>query len=185
MFPKKFPFFHPWIKVLLQPFLTQLNQNKIDIWKPCVFFSPNQRTRCLLCHFQGLNLTWKLRKVSKANSIERSQVHKLRYEHDSYIFFTTQQNWTSIETSDNLHNVYVGLRVRNAKKNRQKSILFLYPRNFSLKECYQYKNFLIVMNFVNFLKRNCYKVLWNFKSFRKHLWKLRGSKCLKMRKIWL
>ena len=82
----------------------------------CMFFSPNQHTRFLLCHFQGVNLTWKLRKVLKTVSIERSQVHKLHYGHDSYIFFTTQQNWTSIETSNHSHNVYVGLRVRTTKK---------------------------------------------------------------------
>ena len=66
--------------------------------------------------FLGGNLDLKIKKSFKAISIERSQVHILRYEHDSYIFFTTQQNWTSIETSNHSHNVYVGLRVRTTKK---------------------------------------------------------------------
>ena len=74
---------------------------------------------------------------------------------------------------------------KNYQKNRQRSIIFLYLRYYSLEKYYQYKNCFIVMNSVHFLKRNCNKFLWNFKSFRKHLRKLKRNKCQKMSNIWL
>ena len=151
----------------------------------CIFFFINQRTRFLLCHFQGGKLDLKIKKSFKKSfnlKITSAQIALwTRFLHILYNSTKLSFYWNFKSFAQCLHRI----EGKNCQKNRQRSIIFLYLRNCFLEKYHQYKNCLIVMNFVHLLKRNCNKVLWNFKSFRKHLWKLKRNKCPKMRKNWL